>query len=255
MNIRQKRYFMNTKKKRILSRCGVCFCVLLLFVPFILLLIYSWAELDAFVDACGVMCTFVGMLLVLKEINQNKIINEAELVIRINSEFINNPELVKVEHQFERYFYQYNLIESINNFEQEFDVNVKLRKKKLKKKEQKSLKKMKEIKEISDLKLDLDLDIDSHERQELVNYLVHLESVATLVNNGILRLEVISDLVAYRYFIAVNNPHVQKYELIPYKEYYMGCYKIYKKWKNLMEYKNMNVPMGKNGKIFEEFME
>lgn len=57
-----------------------------------------------------------------------------------------------------------------------------------------------------------------------------LESVATLVNSGILRLNTINDLMAYRYFIAVNNPVVQKLELIPYKPYYNGCFTIFKEW-------------------------
>lgn len=50
--------------------------------------------------------------------------------------------------------------------------------------------------------------------------------------------------MAYRYFIAVNNPIVQKYELIPYKDYYQGCFKLYEKWsKELGEDK---VPMVDN---------
>lgn len=59
--------------------------------------------------------------------------------------------------------------------------------------------------------------IDKPDRQSLVNYLVHLEGVATLVNTGVLRLKTINDLMAYRYFIAVNNPVVQELELNNYQ--------------------------------------
>lgn len=245
---------MDIRKKQIYKRIVTGILIFIGIGLCVYLLVYAPEKGDAFVDSWGAILTLIGAVIVLWEIRQSKTINEAELVIRINSEFINNQELVNIEHKFEKYFYQYNLIESKKDMEQEFDVKVKLdNKKKMKKKERKRLKEMKKIKTVSDIKLELDLDIDSHERQELVNYLVHLESVASLVNTRTLRLEAISDLVAYRYFIAVNNPYVQKYELIPYKEYYAGCYKIYNKWKKLMEDKNMTVPMGKNGGIFKEF--
>ena len=67
-------------------------------------------------------------------------------------------------------------------------------------------------------------------RQDLVNYLVHLEGVAALVNEGVLHLDVITDLMAYRYFIAVNNPVVQQKELLPYRDYYQGIFRLYDNW-------------------------
>ena len=67
--------------------------------------------------------------------------------------------------------------------------------------------------------------MESKKHQDLVNYLVHLEGVAALVNNGVLRISAINDLMAYRFFIAVNNPVVQELELKPFKEYYKGIYK------------------------------
>ena len=41
--------------------------------------------------------------------------------------------------------------------------------------------------------------MEKEDRQYLVNYLVHLEGIATLVNTGVLRLSTINDLMAYRY--------------------------------------------------------
>ena len=72
--------------------------------------------------------------------------------------------------------------------------------------------------------------MDKQERQHLVNYLVHLEGIAALVHEGVLRSKVVTNLMAYRYFIAVNNPIVQKNELLPYEDYYQGCFAIYEKW-------------------------
>ena len=76
--------------------------------------------------------------------------------------------------------------------------------------------------------------IDGPDRQNLVNYLVHLEGIASLVNTGVLRLETITDLMAYRYFIAVNNPIVKELELKPYAAFYQGIYMIYDSWAEIV---------------------
>lgn len=84
-----------------------------------------------------------------------------------------------------------------------------------------------------------------------MNYLVHLEGIATIVNNGVLHLDIIDDLMAYRYFIAVNNPDVQKLELVPYKNFYKGCFDIYDTWKTVLEKQNIEIPM-KDSNLIEK---
>ena len=63
-----------------------------------------------------------------------------------------------------------------------------------------------------------------------------------LVNNGVLRISAINDLMAYRFFIAVNNPVVQELELKPFKDYYKGIYKLYPVWAKKLK----TVPMPEN---------
>lgn len=138
---------MNMRKKRIYKKFKFRDLVILILISGSALIIYSFTELNAFVNAWGVLFTSLSVTFLIYEIKQNKEINEAELIIRINSEFINNPELVKVEHKFEQYFYQYKLIENKKIVEEEFDVKVDIgSKKKMKKKELKRWKKTKNIK-------------------------------------------------------------------------------------------------------------
>lgn len=72
--------------------------------------------------------------------------------------------------------------------------------------------------------------ITNENRQRFVNYLVYLEGLAPLVLENILNLDIIDDLMAYRFYLAVNNPVVQREELYVWPDYYLGCYKLYKKW-------------------------
>lgn len=73
--------------------------------------------------------------------------------------------------------------------------------------------------------------INNNNRQYVVNYLVYLEGLAPLVLNGTLKLEVIDDLMSYRFFLAVNNPEIQKKHLFVFPDDYRGCFKLYKAWK------------------------
>ena len=67
-------------------------------------------------------------------------------------------------------------------------------------------------------------------RQDIVNYLVYLEGLASCVHGGILELGRIDDLFAYRFFLAMNHPEVQSIDLLPYATYYRGCFQLYDKW-------------------------
>ena len=85
--------------------------------------------------------------------------------------------------------------------------------------------------------------ITSENRQQFVNYLVYLEGLAPLILLNILSLQHIDDLMAYRFFLAVDNVEVQENQLIPYAEYYRGCYKLYKVWKAYREDNELSFPV------------
>lgn len=68
--------------------------------------------------------------------------------------------------------------------------------------------------------------------QNIVNYLVYLESFVPLILNKQLYLEDVDDLFGYRYFIAMHNPVLQENELFRERSYYRGCFKVYKMWKD-----------------------
>lgn len=79
-------------------------------------------------------------------------------------------------------------------------------------------------------------------RQKFINYLVYLESLAPLILNGVLTLEHIDNLMAYRFFLAIDNSEVQEKELKPFAEYYRGCFKLYKMWKAYRKDKGLTTP-------------
>lgn len=147
------------------------------------------------------------------EFRSNERINEAQLIMELNDQFISNPQFNKVELELEKYYVQYREARRMGT-------------------------------SVEEIPFGIDLDVFDEDRQSVINYLVHLEGVAALVNEGVLHLNVITDLMAYRYFIAVNNPIVQEKELLPYQEYYRGCFRIYEKWSQALGADK--VPMSEN---------
>lgn len=147
------------------------------------------------------------------ELRNNERISEAQLIMELNNQFISNPQLTMVELELEKYYALYMEAEKNGSPKDAIPFGI-------------------------------DLDCFDENRQSLVNYLVHLEGIAALVNEGVLHLDVITDLMAYRYFIAVNNPIVQKKELLAYQNFYHGCFQIYEKWSR--EQGEDKVPMSEN---------
>ena len=183
--------------------------------------------------ACLAIFTAVAFFL---EYHQNNKLNEAQFVIDLNNQFLNEGKMASVEHDLEKYYNatsspQLSSDSSLLSTDSEGDDSEDAEK-------TEAGGKLKKIED--DLRTKYSMEKDEH--QDLVNYLVHLEGVASLINNGMLRIFAVSDLMAYRFFIAVNNPVVQELELKPFKDYYKGIYKLYPVWAKKMK----TVPMSDN---------
>lgn len=144
------------------------------------------------------------------EYYENKLLNEAQFIMELNEQFLSDSNLSDVEWELEKYFNRYRKNELTKEYEEEFEKKFAL---------------------------------ENRERQYLVNYLVHLEGVAALVSNGVIHLDAIDDLMFYRYFVAVNNPIVQRLELLEYPEYYKGCIGIYDAWVGELLRQEITPPM------------
>lgn len=85
------------------------------------------------------------------------------------------------------------------------------------------------------------LIVNEDNRQAYINYLVYNEALAALIFRKVLSLEVIDDLFSYRFFLAMNNPILQKEEIIPEAEYYKGSIKLFEKWLHFKKKNNLPI--------------
>ena len=88
------------------------------------------------------------------------------------------------------------------------------------------------------------LDIEKNYK-DLVAYLQWLESLAALVNSGVLTIDKVDDVLSYRFFLIVNNKQVQQAEIIPCRMFYRGIYQLYQKWYDYKKENNLII-------LFEE---
>lgn len=144
------------------------------------------------------------------EYHENKLLNEAQFIMELNEQFLSNDNLSKIEWELEKYYTRHQKQQLTDEYSKKFEEQ---------------------------------FDIENRERQHLVNYLVHLEGIAALIKNDVIHLNAIDDLMSYRYFIAVNNPIVQKLELLEYPDYYKGCISIYEPWVKELLKQNIVPPM------------
>lgn len=180
--------------------------------------IFEWKWLTE-VFATGIaIVTAVAFWL---EYRENKLLNEAQFITDLNEQFIGNEKMSDVEWKLEKFYNKY---------------------------------KNKRLTEEDKEAFRSRYDIENKDRQNLVNYLVHLEGIAALVKNGFLHIDTIDDLMSYRYFIAMNNPIVQDLELCQYPDFYKGCYGIYDAWVEELGNQKSEIPMIDDYKLpeFEE---
>ncbi|MFA5007216.1 MAG: hypothetical protein WC509_07090 [Candidatus Izemoplasmatales bacterium] len=65
---------------------------------------------------------------------------------------------------------------------------------------------------------------------DFVVYLTFFETLYNLISRNIIGIDRIHDLFAYRFFIMVNNPIIQKIELEKYDYSYVNIFKLYRLW-------------------------
>lgn len=185
-----------------------------------LYLIHNVVEMPPFANAVTNMLALVSAVTFWLQLKRTERINEASYIMNLNNQFITNKELIEVERDLMVYY--------------------------------------EKTKEGIEAELHSDYQIiGTCKRQALINYLVYLEAMAAVVQQGAMHLDVIDDLFAYRFFIAINNPDVQTIELKPSRIFYQGCYALADMWTRRMIKQEWEIPMDdeyalKNTKEAEE---
>ena len=139
------------------------------------------------IDITALLFTFCGLIFAGTQLKNSKNLNESQFLMQLNSEFINNKELLSIENKLERYYINPSSVYDIEK----------------------------------------DWESGSKARQSLIDYLVFFEGLSVSVQKHIIKIDFIDDLFTYRFFLAFHNPIVQKTELTKYPQYYRGCFVLY----------------------------
>lgn len=79
------------------------------------------------------------------------------------------------------------------------------------------------------------------------NYLTFFETISLLIDGGVLTFEVIDNLFAYRFFLAVHSKFVQEQKIIPQPENFVNIFKLERKW---LDYRKKIGKIPKAGSVY-----
>ena len=161
------------------------FAIVLVVVLYLISAYFS-SDISILSTIITTITTLIAAVAFWMQLKRSENLDEANFIMSLNDQFISNDEMTRVEHALELYY------------NQDFDGH--------------------------EGDLELVLERNHSDCQRLINYLVYMEGLAALIKRNVMHLGVIDDLFAYRFFIAVNNPIVQKVELLPFANYYQGCF-------------------------------
>ena len=178
--------------------------VAILIVVAAFLVLSNYLPLDPFSKRITTVTALISAVAFWLQFKRTERLNESNFIMNLNNQFISNKDMTYVEHELELYYNQYRSRQRGDEPLSPTDAE--------------------------EIHLGLNQSRTSEDCQKLINYLVYLEALAALVDRQVLRLDVIDDLFSYRFFLAVNNPVVQKGELYPYADYYQGIFKLNELW-------------------------
>lgn len=191
----------------------ILFCVLYLFASF-------YFNVDVLSKRITTVTALISAVAFWMQFKRTERLNESNFIMNLNNQFIGNKDMTFIEHNLELYYNQYEIL--AQNLAGRERITHKM---------------------ASRISLRISQARDSEDCQKLINYLVYLESLAALVDRGVIHLDVIDDLFSYRFFIAVNNPVVQDNEIYPYSDFYRGVFRLSKRWSDDHRKRGIPIPM------------
>ncbi len=152
---------MNKKKKKIkLYNSDLKFYIMMIIFVLAFWVFFHIIGISPLKDVITTTTGLIAAVMVWLQLKRTERLNESAYIKDFNNQFITNKDMTKVEHALELYYNQ--MLEGVEN-----------------------------------PTLQLNLSRESEDCQKLINYLVYLESLATVVQQRVMHIENIHNLFAY----------------------------------------------------------
>ena len=84
------------------------------------------------------------------------------------------------------------------------------------------------------------------EETDIACYCTFFENLYLLYSHKIARIEDLDDLFGYRFFIFVNNPHIQEKHILPTSSSYNEIFRLYEAWQKYRKKNGCHIPGAEN---------
>ena len=131
------------------------YIILMIIIAVAYLICQHFCDWERLTETVATIIAIISAVAFWLEYRDNKLLNEAQFIMELNEQFIGDGNLSNIERELEKYYILYRKDELTEEYKKEFEEK---------------------------------FDSKNPDRQYLINYLVHLECIAALVNNGVIRL-------------------------------------------------------------------
>ena len=86
--------------------------------------------------------------------------------------------------------------------------------------------------------------VNQSEMPILIKYLNYIKTIAFLVEEKTVTIETLNNVLAYEFFIVINNKSVQELEIKPFADYYHDIFELYNEWTKFLKKNNKDILYG-----------
>ena len=147
-------------------------------------------DISVILQFMEILCVVFTIMFTVQQIVGSKEVAKGTFIMDLNKSYVDNPENIKI----------YNILQS--QFDSMQSTNPAYR----------------------------PAITDSIEKSSISNYLTFFETLYILKNRGVIEFEIIDDLFAYRFFLAVHSELFQELKLKPQPENFRNIFKLEKEW-------------------------
>ena len=202
----------NIKQKAIISLIGVLVIAVIICIAKILRLFFEFTDGDFFellISVFEAVGLLFSLVVAIRQLGDSKEIARAQFLTELNKSFVENPEYTRL----------YNALQDC--------LDGKCENKEACKEKEKCL-----------------LSIP---KGTVSNYLTFFETINLLLEGKVLTLEIIDNLFAYRFFLAVHSQFVQESKIIPQPENFVNIFRLERKW---LDYRKKIGKVAKEGSVY-----
>ena len=204
----------SARQKAVISFLVIIAVAVIISLANLLKLLFSFSDSDflgLLVSLFETVGLLVSLIIAIRQLGDSKEIARAQFLTELNKSFVENEEYARL----------YNALQDCRDSNCKYQDECKSQQKCL-------------------------LSIP---KGTISNYLTFFETINLLIEDKVLTFEVVDNLFAYRFFLAIHSEFIQEAKILPQPENFINIFRLEHKW---LEYRKKVGKIAKPGSVYAE---